>query len=108
MGIEEGSNSGRQFPVEEETVTSVVTGQRWKKTGNWGPLVSEWKREGCTGSGFSFLGCGLVPLLGRKGSRGPVSYFYFFSSFFFFCFLYFFCIFCIHYPNKVKPISKFL
>jgi hypothetical protein len=27
------------------TVTGVVTGRRWKKTGHWGPLVSEWERD---------------------------------------------------------------
>jgi hypothetical protein len=104
MGIEEGSNSGRQFPVEEETVTSVVTGQRWKKTGNWGPLVSEWKRGGCTGSVFFFfLGCGLVPLLGRKGSPRSSFIFLFLFFFFFFCFLYFSHRFCIFGSICFKP-----
>jgi hypothetical protein len=51
---------------------------------------------------------GWLLVLGRKGSSGALFIFLFLFFFFFFCFLYFFCIFCIHYPNKIKPISKFL
>jgi hypothetical protein len=36
-GIEEG----RGYCSQRVTVTGVVTGRRWKKTGHWGPLVNE-------------------------------------------------------------------
>jgi hypothetical protein len=76
--IGEGSYCG------EETVTSVVTGRRWKKTGNWGPLVSEWKREGCTGSGFFLPGLRAGSPSGPKGfPEVQFHIFLLFSSFLF-------------------------
>jgi hypothetical protein len=57
------------------------------------------------GSVEGFLGRGLVAVLGRKGSRGPISYFSFSSSFPF-LFSYFFCIFCKNASNQFKPLSE--
>jgi hypothetical protein len=98
--IEGESNGG------EETVSGEIFGPGRKKTDTRGPHVGEWEREGCTGSGvFSFLGCGLDPLLGRNGAPGPYLIFISFSSFSFFCFSYSFSRFCILNPNQAKPIS---
>jgi hypothetical protein len=53
-GIEEGSNSGRRFPVEE--VTTEVEGG----ADRWGPPVGV-KRKGKEKEGKAERGCGLRP-----------------------------------------------
>jgi hypothetical protein len=42
------------------------------------------REEGCTGSGFGFLGRGPFHLLGRNGALGLFIYFSFFLLFIFF------------------------
>jgi hypothetical protein len=46
------------------------------------------REEGCTGSGKSFLGCGLDLELGQIAPPGPISIFIFFSSFLFLFYLF--------------------
>jgi hypothetical protein len=88
-GRERNLREGGGYCSRSETVTSVVTGWRWKKAGNWGLLVSEWEREGCTGLGFFLPGlrAGILKL-GRTVSPQAFSIFIFVSSFLFvFCFV---------------------
>jgi hypothetical protein len=65
------------------------------------------ERERIPVRGGVFLGCGLVLLLGRKGSLGPFSIFIFFSSFLFLI-SYFLYRFCTNAPNQIKPLSGIL
>jgi hypothetical protein len=58
--------------------------------------------------GGVLLGHGLILAVGRKGSRGPFSYFFSSLLLFFFYFSYFFHRFCKNAPNQFKPLSEIL